>query len=211
MRKVSKLEEILKNAQEDIMSKMNNKSEEWDDYRFNYQKDENDEASKVTEIFKGSQLNKIYKQIANVIHPDKESDSTKLEIKKELMQKLTEAKRNKDVFTLIKMYQEHVPGGEFFLDDSAIKHVEQLLQMKIYKLNNDHREIFNGQGIKSAVWKAFSAPSKKKRSENFNISINHINNLSEDYNKQISKTETINKLKKELNNMKHRYASPFLG
>ena len=30
----------MKNAQEDIMSKMNDKSEEWEDYKFNYQKSE---------------------------------------------------------------------------------------------------------------------------------------------------------------------------
>lgn len=204
----SKLEEIMKNAQQDIMSKMNDKSEEWEDYKFNYQKSEDDEASKVTEIFKGSQLNKIYKQIANVIHPDKEPDPTKLELKKELMQKLTEAKRSKDVFTLIKMYQEHVPSGEFFLDDDALKHVEHLLQMQVYKLNDEHRGIFNGQGIKSAIWKAFSAPSKKKRFENFDISIDHINDLTDQYNIQISRTQTMTKLKKELSR-KPTYAPVF--
>lgn len=157
---------------------------EWDDFEFNYYKNEEEEASKITELFKGSQLNKIYKRIANVIHPDKEQDPLKRKEKHELMQSLVKAKKDRDVITLIKMYSQFVPDGEYHLGGEAMKHVEHLLEMKVRTLNLAHKEIFNGQGVKSHVWKNFSATSKKKIQEkmqdhNYEIGL-EINRIEKD-------------------------------
>lgn len=168
--------------------------QEWQDFEFNYYQSEEEEASKVTELFKGSQLNKMYKRIANVIHPDKELDPEKREEKHSLMQVLARAKKEKDVVTLIKMYSEFVPDGEHYLDEEAMAHVEHLLEMKVRTLNLAHKDIFNRQGIKSYVWKSFSAPSKKKVREKMENYIEHIERQTHSMEKSIVQLNSLKKV-----------------
>jgi hypothetical protein len=147
----------------------------------------------------------MYKKIANVIHPDKELDPSKIEEKKVLMQQLTEAKNNSDVFTLIKMYQTHVPDGEYFLDDDALKHIEHLFQMNIYKLNQEHRDIFNSQGMKSNVWKVFSTTSKKRTLDKLNSASEMVKKETRALEQQISNVDTLPKIKKRLKTVRNTY------
>ena len=58
---MSKLESLLKKVQDDLLKKHHEKKEAWDDHEFNYYEREEDETSKVKEVFKASQLNKMYK------------------------------------------------------------------------------------------------------------------------------------------------------
>lgn len=64
---------------------------DWHDFSFDYSENEDDEALKIKEIVKGTQLNKMYKRVANIIHPDKERDPLKKAEKHHLMQTLAEA------------------------------------------------------------------------------------------------------------------------
>jgi hypothetical protein len=199
-----KLEDLMRAIKEDMVNKKQEDNDEWDDYEFNYYQDEN-ETTAVKDVFKASQLNKMYKKIANKIHPDKELDPNKIDEKKKLMQQLSEAKTNKDVFTLIKMYQEYVPDGEFFLDEDGMKNVLHLLQMNIYKLNQEHRDIFNGQGMKTAIWKTYSSTSKKKTSEKFNKSLDAIKEMTNELKQMIVDWNTIPKIKNNVKSLKNQY------
>ncbi|EDS7008249.1 hypothetical protein A3R75_004699 [Salmonella enterica subsp. diarizonae] len=60
------------------------KEPEWQNFEFNYSPDENDSTSTIREIFRGSQLSKIYRQVARVVHPDREQDPLKKEEKHRL-------------------------------------------------------------------------------------------------------------------------------
>ncbi|HGB4869509.1 TPA: hypothetical protein ACIVK9_003356 [Salmonella enterica subsp. enterica serovar Muenchen] len=95
------------------------KEPEWRDFEFNYSPDENDSTSTIREIFRGSQLSKIYRQIARVVHPDRERDPLKKEEKHRLMQQLVKARKEGDVVTLVTMYDEFVPDGDIVLDSEA--------------------------------------------------------------------------------------------
>ncbi|HAF2609320.1 TPA: hypothetical protein G8N50_004760 [Salmonella enterica] len=149
---------------------------EWHDYEFNYTPDENDDTSAIREIFRGSQLSKIYRQIARVVHPDREQDPLKKEEKQRLMQQLVKARNEGDVVMLVKMYGELVPDGDISLDGEDLEHIEHLLLMRLRTLNNIHRDIFNGQGLKTCIWKLFSASSKKKVREKMALHIQEVHN-----------------------------------
>ncbi|WP_440617951.1 hypothetical protein [Cysteiniphilum sp. 6C5] len=114
------------------------------------------------------------------------------------MQALLLAKKEADVFTLIKMYQEFVPDGEYFLDDSAMAHIEHLLQMRIQKLNREHREIFNAQGHKSFIWKEYSLTSKKRTLEKMNQHIAEIKQHIAILDDKIKTLDSAKKVKKML-------------
>ena len=117
---------------------------------------------KLDKLFKGSQLNKMYKRIAAKIHPDKEQDPRKKQIKHSLMQALAEARMNKDGFTVLQMYLQHFDDDPTF-DAETLASLEPLLEEKISSLNAEYREIQHSNELPALVWRKFKAPSKKKR------------------------------------------------
>jgi hypothetical protein len=167
--------------------------QEWKDFEFNYYKNEEDTLN-IKEIFKGTQLSKMYKRLANVLHPDKELDPTKKKEKVVLMQKLVKAKKEKDIITLIRMFSEYIPDDEHLLDENIINHIEHLLEMQLRTLNLAHKDIFNKQGMKSEVWKLFSASSKKKTKEKIHQYIQHIETTNESIHNEIKKLNSEKKI-----------------
>lgn len=170
------------------------KEPEWRDFEFNYSPDENASTSIIREIFRGGQLSKIYRQIARVVHPDREQDPLKKEEKHELMQKLVKARNDGDVVTLVTMYGELVPDGDILLDSDALRHVDHLLSMRLRILNDTHREIFNAQGLKTCVWKQFSASSKKQTREKMALYIRDVHNGIKQVEKDIQHFNTPRKV-----------------
>ncbi len=175
--------------------------DDWDDFEFDYFESEDDDALNIKEMFRGTQLNKMYKRIASVIHPDKESDPLKKEEKHRLMQKLAVAKRENDVMTLVRMLTEYVPDSEHLLDETTLVRMEHLLEMKLLDLNRAHRDIFSQQGVKSQVWRQFSAPSKKKTQAKMEKYLEMIDDSIVSLEKRIRKVNSINQLKKYLGSL----------
>lgn len=168
--------------------------DEWSDFEFNYFHGEDDDALNVKEMFRGTQLKKMYKRIANVIHPDKETDPLKKEEKHRLMQELAVAKRDNDVMTLVRMFTKYVPDTDFLLDDMTLLRMEHLLEMRIRELNRVHRDFFNRQGFKSMVWKQFSSTSKKKIKAKMQNHISTTESLIALLEKRIEKVNSIKHL-----------------
>ncbi|MCU8168256.1 hypothetical protein M2H12_21445 [Vibrio vulnificus] len=178
--------------------------EEWHDFEFDYFDSEEDDAANIKEMFRGTQLNKMYKRIANVIHPDKEPDPLKKEEKYRLMQTLAVAKRDNDVMTLVRMFTKHVPDADCLLDENTLLRMEHLLEMKIRDLNRAHRDIFNRQGFKSMVWKQFSATSKKKTQAKMQEHIAVAESSIASLQKQIGKVNSIKQLNRYLKSLSLR-------
>ncbi len=125
-------------------------------------------------LFKSSDLNKLYKKMASRLHPDKESDESLKTEKHELMQQLSKAKRDGDVFTLLQMGQQWLPDFELDLSPSALKAMIRVLETKVKSLNHQHRDIGSDGSLKGMVWSRFSARSKKQQQINIQ---EHIDSL----------------------------------
>ncbi|MDL5029479.1 hypothetical protein QR676_19755 [Vibrio sp. TMPB1044] len=185
----------------DTFSPRDQTEDEWDDFEFDYFESEDDNALNLKEMFRGTQLNKMYKRIASVIHPDKESDPSKKEEKHRLMQILAVAKRENDVMTLVRMLTEYVPDSDYLLDEATLMRMSHLLEMKLRDLNQAHRDIFNQQGFKSQVWRQFSAPSKKKTQAKMEKYIKMIDDSIVSLEKRTRKINNINQLNKYLRSL----------
>ncbi|MEZ9292227.1 hypothetical protein AB4251_26680 [Vibrio lentus] len=182
----------------DTFSPRDQTENEWDDVEFDYVESEGDEASNIQEMSRGTQLNKMYKRITSVIHPDKEPDPLKKEEKHHLIQTLAVAKRDNDVTTLVRILTEYVPDSEHLLDKSTLVRMRHLLEMKLLDLNQTHHDIFNQQRFKSQVWRQFSAPSKKKTQAKMEKYLEMIDDSIVSLEKRIRKINSINQLKKYL-------------
>ncbi len=77
-----------------------------DEYQYQQAEDETKKQTKLKELFNNSKLNKLYKILANRLHPDKEMNPQLKEQKQELMVQLANAKKQKDAFTIISMFHQ---------------------------------------------------------------------------------------------------------
>ena len=227
--------EIIKNPaliQEHVQrfhEKMNEEEIEKDDYSeefdqgfeedFDYQynrsfskRNSKEELGILEKLFKGSQLNKMYKRLAAKLHPDKESDATKKAIKHDLMQQLASARENKDVFTLLTLYHEHIDDDSFNFDAETLAAIEALLSKKVSELNAELKALKSADTPEAIVWEHFHGRSNKITTENIAIHAERLADEVMSINQFIVSTSTLKALKTELNTrIKQRESSPFFN
>ncbi|MCL1083559.1 J domain-containing protein [Shewanella psychromarinicola] len=116
-------------------------------------------------LFENKAMTKLYRQLANQLHPDKEQDLEQKALKKDLMQLLSQAKKDKDALALLMMAQEHLPEYKLIADEDMIKRVEAALYSKIVSLNQEHQFMQHGNDIKSEIWRRFGGGGKASRAK----------------------------------------------
>lgn len=163
-----------------------------------YHASQNARQKSLDKLFKAGQLNKMYKRLASLLHPDKELDPVKKAQKHGIMQTLSEARKNKDAFTLLQLYQTHIHDGEFGFDTDTLSSMQTLLTEKLHQLDNELYHAKSNNELSSLVWRKFSGRSKKQTENNF---ASHIAYLEEDiYQKQVvmQRYQTVAEMKKFL-------------
>lgn len=138
-----------------------------DDDQHQYAK--NTRQKSLDKLSKAEQLNKIYKRLASLVHPDKEQDPGKKAQKHVLMQTLSEARKNNDAFTLLQLYQTHINEGEFAIDSDTLSSIQALLREKLHSLDDELHQAKSNNELSSLVWRKFSGRSKKQTEHNFKI------------------------------------------
>ncbi|WP_351189580.1 J domain-containing protein [Shewanella sp. TB4-MNA-CIBAN-0142] len=133
-----------------------------DDFSFG---NDDSELPMSTALFEDKAMTKLYRQLANQLHPDKEQDLEQKALKKDLMQLLSQAKKDKDALALLMMAQEHLPEYKLIADEDMIKRVEAALYSKIALLNQDHQFMQHGNDIKSEIWRRFGGGGKASRAK----------------------------------------------
>ena len=168
------------------------------------QQDAAKEASKdakqknLDKLFKAGQLNKIYKRLASLLHPDKEQDPAKKEQKHVLMQTLSDARKNKDAFTLLQLYQIHINDGEFSFDPDTLGSMQALLRAKLHRLDDELYAEKSSNELSTLVWRKFSGRSKKQTESNIKI---HVANIAEEMQENqliMQQNQTVAQMKKRL-------------
>ena len=152
----------------------------------------------LDKLFKAGQLNKIYKRLASLLHPDKEQDPGKKAQKHALMQTLSEARKNNDAFTLLQLYQTHINDGEFAFDSDTLSSMQALLREKLHRLDDELHQAKSNNELSTLVWRKFSGRSKKHTENNFKI---HLADLEDEiYQKQfiMEQYQTVAQMKKLL-------------
>jgi len=126
--------------------------------------------NKLKSLFNSSNLNKLYKLLANRLHPDKEKNEHLKAEKSELMAKLVTAKKQKDAFTIISMFHQFMPESENSLfdgnDEELTEALVTLLNEKLHQLDKENADEKYNNGVKSMIWQKFNARSKKATEEN---------------------------------------------
>ncbi|WP_254693718.1 J domain-containing protein [Shewanella sp. MEBiC00475] len=144
---------------------------EWDEPDWNNMNDEfsfnqrSPEPAMSLALFENKAMTKLYRQLANQFHPDKELDPAKKALKKVLMQQLSQAKKDKDALALMMMAQEHLPEYKLIADGDMMKRIEAALRGKLALLNEEHQMLQHGDDIKTEIWRRFGNGSKASRAK----------------------------------------------
>ncbi|MGL4734817.1 MAG: J domain-containing protein [Enterovibrio sp.] len=156
------------------------------------------------ELFSDKTMAKLYRQLANQFHPDKEPEPAKKALKKELMQQLSQAKKSKDVVALLMLALEHLPEYKLEADADMIKRIEAALLVKIGLLNRDYQSMQNGHDIKSMIWQRFGGGSKASRARELDQYGDVLTIEIEELLAKVSKIKTVQAIQKELKQRRRR-------
>ena len=99
-----------------------------------------DVDAKVSELEKRLSIDRLFRQLARVLHPDLEQDEALKSEKHELMSQCLQARQDKDINTLLTLYCQHV--GDLPDDLSTTDHADLIkaLQMQLRQLQNELRQ-----------------------------------------------------------------------
>ena len=102
-----------------------------------------EEDLKDKKIFKESSIDKIYKKLAKVFHPDLTTDEEEKKKRHELMSQLSEAKKNHDLLWIIEKYNQFIPDDQLDFAESDFDKFNKMLRRKSLKLDDKHEHYKN--------------------------------------------------------------------
>ncbi|RDH42131.1 hypothetical protein [Zooshikella ganghwensis] len=155
-------------------------------------------SEKGLAFFKDKEITMLYRQLANRLHPDKEHDPQKKQHKKELMQQLSQAKKDKDTVAMILLAQTHLPDFEFKLDKKTFSGLQAALEDKIRQLNQAYYQQQQGSDIQSQVWKKFGGGSKHSREKTITEYTLHLSSQVKELEREITELKTVKKMQSVL-------------
>lgn len=142
------MDDLLQATLQKMMQEKSQHFADMDDLDDNHQSFDNTKSTKnkkpsQTEEEFDNWLNKIFRKTARQLHPDRQQDEKLKEAHDALMTKLSNARQNKDIATIIEMYMTHVNEADVSTDmaqqdDNAIIKV---LTEQLDALKHEHHDI----------------------------------------------------------------------
>lgn len=117
----------------------------------------------ATALFSDKQINRLYRQLAKKLHPDRELDPDKKAEKMDLMQQLSHARDVKDPLTILLFAQQFLPEYQLELNENLTMQLESILRDKVKQLNADYHELRRGDGLSVIIWQRFGGGTKAAR------------------------------------------------
>jgi len=107
----------------------------------------------------------VYRQLVKEFHPDREQNSTEKERKTHIMQRITEAYENDDLFELLRLQLEYnqKDSGDFaLLPDEQLKYYNKLLKEQITELEDELWQLQSGENpFEPSFYHTFCYPPER--------------------------------------------------
>lgn len=127
-----------------------------------------EESQALKRLMKSSSVNRLFRKVAGILHPDKESDEAARQEKNRLMGELIEARNRNDIPRIFAFYAEYVglsPLQELGEDlDSATR----LLERQYLDLRDVKENILNEEPLTAGLYRQFhrKSPAATQRAIN---------------------------------------------
>lgn len=158
MRDPAKLKEKMAAEQEDS-------EDEEADFSFFDGRDEEiaeqeQQQREMNTLFSISVANRMYKRLAMLLHPDRETDEAAKQEKHKLMLTLTKARKTQDIWTILSLYQQYVDSETEF-DANALSALNPLLVQRVEVLKREFNRLNNdAESLEGRVWSILGATTQ---------------------------------------------------
>lgn len=114
---------------------------------------------KVAELENKLSVERLFRQLAAALHPDKEQDEALRAEKHVLMSQCLEARKNKDVNTLLCLYCEHIGELPDDLNDNSHNELIAALEAQLKRLQTELRQQRFGDPLHAMIVERYSSPN----------------------------------------------------
>ena len=144
---------------------------------------------KIKKSEKSLSVNRLFRQLAKVLHPDREQDETLKAEKHLLMSQCLEARQNKDIDTLLKLYCEHVGDLPDELSDTSHKELISALELQLKLLQRELRQERFGDALLTQIVERYSDSNHQQIEAKVAL---HAKQLDQELNRNNSEIERLN-------------------
>ncbi len=185
----SKFEELFSNFQQD--SGFDNFSRQQESFEQQIKDDE----QALNKLMKSGSINKLFRRVARVLHPDLEQDEEARLEKNRLMSELIEARNSNDITSLFAFYAEYIGQSPLEELGGDLADATQLLNRQYAQLRSQHEDILYEDPKASVLYQRFHKKTIKASQRAINT---HLTKLEQDINNlELFRQEvtSLNKLK----------------
>ncbi|MBF0255518.1 MAG: hypothetical protein HQL47_03450 [Gammaproteobacteria bacterium] len=108
-------------------------------------------------------LKQLFRKAAQALHPDREQDEVKRELKQKQMRELLRARKQGDVMTLLSIYTEHVDGSDLEIAEQEMSRLCDLLEEQVYDLEDEQDNYISSHPYRQMVFEILYAATSKGR------------------------------------------------
>jgi len=137
---------------------------------------------KVNSLQKNLSVDRLFRQLAKVLHPDREQDEAKKAEKHLLMSECLAARHRKDIDTLLELYCEHVGELPEGLNDQSHEELISALELQLKQLQRKLRLERFGDSMRSQIVERYADVSSEQTQ-------NRISRHARDLDRQIQKID----------------------
>lgn len=117
---------------------------------------------RVSILEKKLSVDRLFRQLAKALHPDKEQDESKRAEKHELMSQCLRARKNKDINTLLNLYCEHLGDLPDDLNDNSHSELIAALEEQLKQLQSKLREERFGNPLHAMIVERYASPCSEE-------------------------------------------------
>lgn len=138
-----------------------------------------DDEQALNKLMKGGSINKLFRRVARVLHPDREQNEDARVEKNRLMSELIKARDNNDITTLFAFYAEYVGQSPLEELGGDLTDATELLNRQYAQLRSQHAEIVHEDPKAGVLYQRFHKKSLKASQQEINV---HLKKLEQDIN-----------------------------
>ena len=157
----------------------------------------------LKKLMKASSMNKLFRKLAHMLHPDRETDEAAREEKNRLMVELIKARDSNDIPALFSLYARHV--GEAPLQElgSDLASVTELLKRQYEQLCEQQDKILHQDPQAGAIYQRFHRRTTQQTQEAINEHITLLRIKTRELERFCIETRSLAKLKPYLQSRRY--------
>ncbi len=107
------------------------------------------------ELFSASAANKMFRQLAKILHPDLEQDETQKDIKHQHMTQLLKAREEQDVLTIFELFCTHAGKGLPSFDAAELTKLCDLLKRQIRTIQREKHAALAANPVHGVIYEQY--------------------------------------------------------